>query len=108
MHEKEVPWREDDAALDDLGSILVLIEADEENDEAHLECDLRGTPLSIVANTQKPLAMLRILHGTSTAALDAFHAADNAVDEQLVLDLEAMVTRTHAEIERLSALPDYS
>lgn len=47
--------------------------------------------------------MLRILHGACSAALDAFRAADNPVDEQLVIDLEEMVTRTHAEIERLTA-----
>jgi hypothetical protein len=47
--------------------------------------------------------MLRILHGACSAALDAFRAADNPVDEQLVADLETMVTRTHGEIERLSA-----
>ena len=47
--------------------------------------------------------MLRILYGASAAALDAFRAADNPVDEELVADLEAMVERTKGEIERLSA-----
>ncbi|HET8528935.1 MAG TPA: hypothetical protein VFL60_08490 [Gaiellaceae bacterium] len=47
--------------------------------------------------------MLRILYGTSAAALDAFRAANNALDAQLVADLEAMVERTKAEIERLAA-----
>jgi hypothetical protein len=47
--------------------------------------------------------MLRILYGTSTAALEAFRAADNPIDEQLIIDLETMVTRTGAEIERLNA-----
>jgi hypothetical protein len=46
--------------------------------------------------------MLRILNGACTAALDAFHAADNPVDEELVADLETMVERTRTEIERLS------
>lgn len=45
--------------------------------------------------------MLRILYGASATALDAFCAADNPVDEQLVVDLETMLTRTRAEIERL-------
>ena len=49
------------------------------------------------------LAMLRILYGACAAALDAFQAADNALDEQLVRDLRAMVERTHGEIERLTA-----
>ena len=47
--------------------------------------------------------MLRILYGACAPALNAFRAADNPVDEQLVIDLEMMVTRTSAEIERLEA-----
>jgi hypothetical protein len=54
-------------------------------------------------DTHQHLAMLRILYGACSAALDAFRAADNPVDEQLVSDLEKMVARTHGEIERLSA-----
>jgi hypothetical protein len=56
------------------------------------------------ADTPQQLAMLRILYGACAAALDAFRAADNPVDMQLVADLEAMMTRTHGEIERLTAL----
>ncbi|HET9650204.1 MAG TPA: hypothetical protein VFP34_18515 [Microlunatus sp.] len=48
--------------------------------------------------------MLHILYGACSAALTAFQAADNPVDEQLVLDLEAMIVRTRGEIERLAAL----
>lgn len=47
--------------------------------------------------------MLRILYGACAAALDAFRAADNPVDGQLVIELETMVERTKVEIERLSA-----
>lgn len=47
--------------------------------------------------------MLRILYGACATALDAFRAADNPVDEELVADLETMVERTKSEIERLSA-----
>ena len=57
----------------------------------------------MVADNNKHLAMLRILYGACAAAVDAFRAADNPVDEQLVIDLEMMVTRTQAEIERLTA-----
>jgi hypothetical protein len=53
--------------------------------------------------THQQLAMLHILHGACTAALNAFRAADNPVDRQLVLDLEAMLTRTQGEIERMTA-----
>lgn len=55
------------------------------------------------ATTPQELAMLRILYGACSAALDAFRAADNPVDEQLVVDLESMVERTRVEIERLSS-----
>jgi hypothetical protein len=48
------------------------------------------------------IAMLRILYGACSAALDAFRAADNPVDSQLVLDLETMVERTRNELERLA------
>ena len=53
---------------------------------------------------QQQLAMLHILYGACSAALSAFRAADNPVDDQLVLDLEAMVGRTRDEIDRLAAL----
>jgi hypothetical protein len=53
--------------------------------------------------TQQQLSMLRILYGACAAALDAFRAADNPVDEQLMADLEVMVERTKGEIERLAA-----
>lgn len=47
--------------------------------------------------------MLRILYAACSTALDAFRAADNPVDGQLVADLELMTERTRGEIERLSA-----
>jgi hypothetical protein len=46
--------------------------------------------------------MLRILHASCATALDAFRAADNPVDSELVLDLEKMVERTRVELERFS------
>jgi hypothetical protein len=58
----------------------------------------------MAADTHQHLAMLRILYGACSAAIDAFRAADNPVDSQLVADLETMMTRTKGEIERLSAL----
>ena len=57
----------------------------------------------MAADTHQHLAMLRILYGACSAALDAFRAADNPVDEQLVADLETMVSRTEGEIKRLAA-----
>lgn len=58
----------------------------------------------MAVDTPQHLAMLRILYGACAAALDAFRAADNPVDAQLVADLETMMTRTQGEIERLTAL----
>jgi hypothetical protein len=58
----------------------------------------------MAADTHQHLAMLRILYGACSAALDAFRAADNPVDSQLVADLEGMMSRTQGEIERLTAL----
>jgi hypothetical protein len=54
-------------------------------------------------SNEQQLAMLHILYGACSAALNAFRAADNPIDEELVSDLEAMVARTQNEIERLSA-----
>jgi len=56
-----------------------------------------------VKSTDQQLAMLHILYGACSAALNAFRAADNPIDEQLVRDLETMVTRTQGEIEKLAA-----
>jgi hypothetical protein len=61
-------------------------------------------PTAMTTETPQQLAMLRILYGACSAALDAFRAADNPVDDQLVSDLETMMARTKGEIERLTAL----
>jgi len=57
-----------------------------------------------MAQDTQTLAMLRILYGACSTALDAFRAADNRIDDQLVADLETMVERTAGEIERLTAV----
>ena len=54
-------------------------------------------------SSEQQLAMLHILYGACSAALNAFRAADNPIDEQLVRDLEGMVARTQDEIERIAA-----
>ena len=43
-------------------------------------------------------SMLKILLATCETTRDAFTAADNAVDEQLLADLERMIQRTRAEL----------
>lgn len=65
----------------------------------------QGTHGAIERDATQHLAMLRILYGACSTALDAFRAADNPVDAQLVADLQVMVDRTRGEIERLSAEP---
>ena len=52
--------------------------------------------------TLKQLSMLRILHAICATALDAFRAADNPVDVEIVFDLERMVDRTRVELERFA------
>ena len=47
-------------------------------------------------------AMLRILLDTCETTLQAFQAADNAMDEDLVAVLERMVERTKHELETLT------
>lgn len=48
--------------------------------------------------------MLMILHAACRTALEAFHAADNLIDRQLVVDLEKMVERTRLEIETFAKI----
>ena len=62
----------------------------------------RRALVGIEPDAQRHLSMLRILYGASAAALDAFKAADNPVDAELMADLERVVERTHGEIERLA------
>lgn len=63
-----------------------------------------GAQAIIADDTYQHLSMLRILYGTSSAALDVFRAAGNPVDEQLVVDLDKIVERTRGEIKRLAAI----
>lgn len=43
-------------------------------------------------------SMLKILLATCETTRDALTAADNAVDEQLLADLERMIQRTRGEL----------
>ena len=56
-----------------------------------------------MADSQQHLDMLRILSAMSETALEAFRAAHNPVDRELVDDLERMVERTHRKIDRLGS-----
>jgi hypothetical protein len=61
-----------------------------------------GTQRGIDESSLQQLSMLRILHASCATALDAFRAADNPVDAQLLIDLEKMVERTRVELERFA------
>lgn len=55
----------------------------------------------MASDTQRHIAMLRILLATCETALDAFHAADNPVDADFVEDLERITERTRKELAAL-------
>ena len=46
--------------------------------------------------------MLRILLATCEQAIDAFRAADNPIDSELLNDLERVVERTRRELAALA------
>ena len=76
--------------------------------DSHAHADVHDLPVTgtrpaMSTETHQHLAMLRIVYGACITALEAFRAADNPMDNQLVADLEAMVERTKGEIERLTA-----
>ena len=54
----------------------------------------------------KQRALLLILLATCDRALEAFHAADNVVDRDFVVELERIGDRTRAEIATLTAAID--
>jgi hypothetical protein len=55
-----------------------------------------------MAGQSREAAMLTILLATCETALQAFEAADNPIDVELMADLERMVERTRAELEALA------
>jgi hypothetical protein len=53
------------------------------------------------SDPQQQIAMLTILLATCETCLRSFKAANNSVDERLVVDLERMVERSGRELEAL-------
>jgi hypothetical protein len=51
---------------------------------------------------RRHISTLTILHAVCTTALDAFNAADNLTDRELVADLEKMIERTRLAINAFS------
>ena len=51
---------------------------------------------------QQRVAILRILLATCLTTLDAFQAADNALDEEFRADLERIIDRTRRELDTLT------
>lgn len=56
-----------------------------------------------MANAGKEVAILKILIGATETALDAFRAADNPIDEELITDLERVLQRSRQELSALAA-----
>jgi hypothetical protein len=56
-----------------------------------------------VAVDRRQRSMLMILLATCERALEAFQAADNAVDEAFVADLERIIARTRDELAEMAA-----
>ena len=55
---------------------------------------------------QQQIALLTILIGCGEKAVEAFHAADNPLDETFVEDLERIVERSRQELAVLIAARD--
>lgn len=56
-----------------------------------------------MTNAGKEVAILKILIGATETALDAFRAADNPIDEELITDLERVLQRSRQELSALAA-----
>lgn len=56
-----------------------------------------------MTNAGKEVAILKILIGATETALDAFRAADNPIDEELITDLERVLQRSRKELSALAA-----
>jgi hypothetical protein len=56
----------------------------------------------IATDGSKQIALLTLLHAVCQEAVQGLQIAENAVDEQLLADLERMVERTRRELEVLN------
>jgi hypothetical protein len=61
----------------------------------------------MISETQRR-SMLTILLAACETTLNAFHAADNPLDSELVADLERVIERTRGELEALGKKPLHS
>jgi hypothetical protein len=61
----------------------------------------------MVSDTQRR-SMLTILLAACETTLDAFHAADNPLDSELVADLERVIERTRGELEAFRRSPRHT
>ena len=62
-----------------------------------------GQTGAMAASASQQVAILKILIAASETALDAFRAADNRVDDELVTDLERVLQRSRQELASLAA-----
>lgn len=56
-----------------------------------------------MTSVSKDVAILKILIAATETALDAFRAADNRFDDELVADLERVLQRSRQELAGLAA-----
>jgi hypothetical protein len=61
-----------------------------------------GIPVFVAESLTRQRALLAILYATLERSLEAFEAADNAVDKDFVADLRRIIERTKAEIDALT------
>ena len=54
------------------------------------------------AGTQQQIAILRILLATCLTTLDALNAAGDPLDDELVIDLDRLISRTKLQLEGLA------
>lgn len=64
---------------------------------------MRNGQTVAMANAGKEVAILKILIGATETALDAFRAADNPIDAELITDLERVLQRSRKELSALAA-----
>lgn len=64
---------------------------------------MRNGQTVAMTNAGKEVAILKILIGATETALDAFRAADNPIDEELITDLERVLQRSRQELSALAA-----
>jgi hypothetical protein len=75
----------------------------EDDTHSRFRTSTRRYDRGIATENELQVSMVRILLATCETALDAFRAADNPVDTELVAELERVTERTRRELAALAA-----